>query len=95
MTAMPRFRSSQFRYGVFRFDLRKPRHPLVKLGFGLIGAAVLALLLVFGLFVGVAMLTAGLVWRIARQLRKPQAAGGEAIIEGEYRVVRDRLRSDF
>ncbi len=84
---MPRFRSSQFRYGLFRFDLRKPRHPLVKLGFGLIGVAVLALLVVFGLFAGLAMLAAGLVWRIARQLRSTRTARTDGAIEGEYRVV--------
>lgn len=84
---MPRFRASQFRYGLFRFDFRKPRHPLVKLGFGLVGVMVLALLVVFGLFAGLAMLAAGLVWRIARQLRNPQAARADGAIEGEYRVV--------
>ncbi|MBS7458358.1 hypothetical protein [Coralloluteibacterium stylophorae] len=72
------------------FDLRKPRHPLVKLGFGLVGVALLSVLLVFGLFAGAAMLAAGVVWRLAVQLRAPQqqqAVRGGAI-DGEFRVVR-------
>lgn len=71
------------------FDLRKPRHPLVKLGFGLVGVALLSVLLVFGLFAGAAMLAAGVIWRLAVQLRSPQqqAVRGTAI-DGEFRVVR-------
>ncbi|MFC4729427.1 hypothetical protein [Coralloluteibacterium thermophilus] len=80
---------SRFRF--VQFDLRKPRHPLAKFALGVAGVAVLSLLLVFGLFVGLAMLAAGMIWRIAAQLRAPvEAPNRDGVIEGEYRVVRKR-----
>ncbi len=73
---------------------RKPRHPLVRLMMGLLGVAVLALLVVFGLFVGVAMLAITAGWRIWQRLTKPSAPPvithrpEPGVIEGEYAVVR-------
>ena len=83
---------------VFRFDARrlhaafaprKPRHPLARLAIGLLGSGVLALLVFFSVFVGVAMLTVGLVYRLMRQRGKPIAgpARDARIVDGEFRVV--------
>src|SRR3546814_17327333 len=68
------------------FAPRKPRHPLLRALLGVVGVLLLVGLLVVGLFVGVAMLTGGLVMRLLRQRGKPmaRAPGG---VEGEYRVV--------
>ena len=79
---------------VFRFDARrlhaafaprKPRHPLARLAIGLLGIGVLALLVFFSVFVGVAMLSVGLLYRLLRDRRKP--ANAPRVVEGEYRVV--------
>ena len=87
--------SRTFRFDGFRlrsaFAPRKPRHPLLRLVLGLVGVGLLCLLLVFGLFVGVAMLAGGLLFRALRQRRKPAepiAGDGGRVVEGEYRVVR-------
>ena len=84
---------------VFRFDARrlhaafaprKPRHPLARLAIGLLGIGVLALLVFFSVFVGAAMLTVGLVYRLMRNRDKPAFARGPRdarVVEGEYRVV--------
>ena len=84
---------------VFRFDARrlhaafaprKPRHPLARLAIGLLGIGVLALLVFFSVFVGAAMLTVGLVYRLLRNRDKPAFARGSRdarVVDGEYRVV--------
>ena len=65
---------------------RRPRHPLTKLGLGLIGLAVLALLLVVGVVVGTVMLAVGL---IARSLRRgPRKPVDPQAVAAEYRVLR-------
>ena len=68
-----------FQFNAFRnaFAPRKPRHPLLRLGIGLLGLAVLAVLVFVSVFVGAAML---------RQRGKPVAR--DHAMEGEYRVVR-------
>lgn len=77
-----------------RFAPRRPRHPLVRLLVGLLGAAMLALLVVFGLFVGVAMLALTAGWKLWRTLGAPSpsrivdAPATSNAIEGEYAVVR-------
>lgn len=82
----------------FRFDTsrlhaafapRKPRHPLLRVAFGLIGLALLAVFVVFGVFVGTAMLAAGLLYRLWHQRRRPRNVDqhGRHVVEGEYRVV--------
>lgn len=68
------------------FAPRKPRHPLLRIAFGLIGLALLVVLLVLGLFVGAAMVAAGLLLKLWRQRGKPIAAD-KNVVEGEYRVV--------
>src|SRR3546814_3815545 len=55
------------------FAPRKPRHPLLRALLGVVGVLLLVGLLVVGLFVGVAMLTGGLVMRLLRQRGKPMA----------------------
>lgn len=81
-----------------RFAPRRSRHPLVRLMVGLFGAALLALLVVFGLFLGVAMLALTAGWKLWKAMAAPaqpdfiQAANAETIssatIDGEYAVVR-------
>lgn len=68
------------------FAPRKPRHPLLRIAFGLVGLALLMVLLVLGLFVGAAMVVAGLALKFWRQRGKPIAAD-KRVVEGEYRVV--------
>lgn len=63
---------------------RKPRNPLLKLALGLVGVAILAVLLVVGLFVGAAMVSFGLL-RGALRARKP--AGRAGVLDAEYRIV--------
>ena len=82
----------------FRFDSsrlhaafapRKPRHPLARVALGLLGIGVLALLVFFSLFVGVAMLGVGLAYRLLRA-RKPslaRTASQARVVDGEFRVV--------
>ncbi|GAB3381513.1 hypothetical protein [Lysobacter fragariae] len=73
-----------FRFEQF-FAPRKPRHRLLRVVFGLIGLALLALLVMFGLFVGAAMVVAGVVYKLWKQRGKPVARDGA--IDAEYRVV--------
>jgi hypothetical protein len=77
-----------FRFNSFTFTPRKPRHPLLRLAFGLVGVCVLGLLLVLGLFVGAAMLMGGLLFKSLRRKPDESFAGDGNIVEGEYRVVR-------
>lgn len=74
------------------FAPRKPRHPLARLAIGLLGLGVLALLVFFSVFVGVAMLAVGLLYRLTRQcgkplLRRADAPGAQRVVDGEYRIV--------
>ena len=88
MTAVSAFRHRfVFFTNVLRAP-RKPRHPLARVALGLLGLGVLAVLVFFSVFVGAAMLGAGLVVRLLRA-RKP-AAPRERVIEGEFRAVRPR-----
>jgi hypothetical protein len=68
------------------FAPRKPRHPLLRALLGVVGVLLLAGLLVIGLFVGVAMLTGGLVMRLLRQRGRPVAQDAR-VVDGEHRVV--------
>ena len=83
MTAT-RFRRPRFDFHAFA--PRKPRHPLVRLAFGLQGLGLLLLLVLFSVFVGIAMLAAGLLYRLLKQRGKPVAPDAR-IVDGEYRVV--------
>ncbi len=66
-----------------RFAARRPRHPLARALLALTGVALLLVLLVAGVFIGIAMLLGAAVWRVLRRSGRPQARG--RIIEGEFR----------
>ena len=80
----PTFDSSRLRSA---FAPRKPRNALLRVVFGLLGLGLLAVLLVFGLFVGAAMLGAGLLLRLWRQRNQP-ITSDPRVVDAEYRVVR-------
>ena len=79
-----RFDSSRMRHA---FAPRKPRNPLLRLAFGLVGLALLCLLVFFSVFVGAAMIAGGLVYKLVRQRGKPQARDAR-VVDAEYHVVR-------
>ena len=66
---------------------RKPRHPLVRIALGLLGLGVLAVLVFFSVFVGTAMLGAGLLWRLWRSRNQP-LAHRPRVLDGQFRSVR-------
>ena len=74
------------------FAPRKPRHPLLRVLLGLTGVALLAVLLVAGLFIGAAMILFGITRRLlVRGGRGADARPADArVVVAEYRVVRDR-----
>ena len=76
----------------FRFDAftspRRPRHRLLRAILGSVGIVLLLVLLVFGLFVGAAMLLGGMLWQAWARRREPRAAQANAqTIDGSFRVV--------
>jgi len=79
-----------FQFGQFRtlFAPRKPRHPLVRVAVGLLGVAILGVMVFVGVFVGAAMIMAGLAWKLLAQRKTPARGGDANVVEGEYRVVR-------
>ena len=83
-----RFDSSFFKARLLRsaFAPRKPRRPLVRLALGLVGLGLLLLLVFFSVFVGIAMLAAGVVYRLWKQRGKPLARDPR-VVEGQYRIV--------
>lgn len=80
-----------FQFGAFRnlFEPRKPRNPLVRVAMGLLGLAILAVLVFVGVFVGAAMILIGLAWKLlsVRKARRAAPASG-SVVNAEYRVVR-------
>ena len=82
----------RFRHAFFRIAApRKPRHRLLRVLLGVLGLALLLVLIAFGVFVGAAMLGAGALlrlWALRRKTpaRKDDARGGDAL-EGHFRVV--------
>jgi len=82
-TVHARFDASQFGS---MFAPRKPRHPLLRVAVGLLGLALLAVLLVVGVVVGTAMLAAGLARRLLGRRGRPQVRAG-SVVDAEYRVV--------
>ena len=79
-----RFDSSRLRSA---FSPRKPRHPLLRLAFGLVGLGLLCLLVFFSVFVGAAMIAVGLAYKLLSQRGKPIARDSK-VMDGEFRVVR-------
>nr|WP_225539928.1 hypothetical protein [Xanthomonas sp. XNM01] len=81
----------------FRFDTaslhglfapRKPRALWLRALLGVVGLGLLALLVFFSVFVGAAMIAAGLAWRLLRGRGRTASAGDTRVVDGEYRVVR-------
>jgi hypothetical protein len=76
----------------------RPRHPLLRLLFGLIGVVLLLGVLVFGFFALLAFAFIGAIVAITRAVARshagvshaPRTAGADArVIEGEFVVVRN------
>lgn len=87
-------RNPQFYFNNFRavFAPRKPRNPLVRVALGMVGLVILAGLLVVGLFVGAAMLLAGLVLKLVNPRRNTGTAGNNRhhdsnVVDAQYTVV--------
>ena len=77
----------RFRHAFFRAAApRKPRHRLLRVLLGVLGLAVLLVLIAFGVFVGAAMLAAGALLRLWAVRRKAPARKDDALA-GEFRVV--------
>ena len=83
------------RFRAFRFDTtvlnalfspRKPRSPLLRVLLGVVGLALLAVLVFFSVFVGAAMIAAGLAWKLLRSRRSAPASG--RVVDAQYRVLR-------
>lgn len=64
---------------------RRPRSPLLRVGLGLAGVALLLVLLVAGLFIGLAMLAGGVLYRLWSQRGQPMAR--PPVLEGVYRIL--------
>lgn len=87
---------STFRTG-FRFSRQafdrfatpsRPRHPMLRIVLGLVGVGLLLALLFVSVFVGIAMLAAGMLFRLWKQRGKPLAGATRArSIDGDFRVV--------
>lgn len=65
---------------------RKPRHRALRVVLGIVGLALLAVLVMFGVFVGAAMIAAGLLVKLWKQRGKPVARDAR-VLDGEFRVV--------
>ena len=83
-------RTRYFQFGTFRnlFEPRKPRNPLVRVAVGLLGLAILAVLVFVGVFIGAAMLLAGGAWKLLAARKRPRAQGADRVMDAEYQVVR-------
>ena len=80
------FRIDRHAFRDARSTPRRRRHPLLRIVAGIVGVAVLAVLVFFSVFVGAAMLAIGLVYRLLR--KRPAAPPRDArVVEGEFQVV--------
>jgi len=70
---------------------RRPRHPFLRIALGLVGVALLLALLFVSVFVGIAMLAVGMLYRLLTHRRTPgldrAGAARAGTIDGDYRVV--------
>ena len=71
---------------LFSYCPSKPRSPLLRVLVGLLGLALLVLLVAFGLVIGMGMLLFAAVRRLLRSSR-PAPRAQEGVIEGEYTLV--------
>ena len=74
------------------FEPRKPRHRLLRFALGLLGLALVVMLVMAGVVVGATMLAAGLVYKLLVRRGKP-VARDPRIVDAEYRVVAKPLLS--
>lgn len=83
-----------FVHRIFTYSPSKPRHPLLRLALGLLGVLLLAMLVVFGLFIGLGML----LFAAARRMMRPAVNAApekiEAVIDGEFSVI-DKNRASL
>lgn len=92
------FDFSRFGAGPFQsrmraaFEPRKPRHRVLRFALGMVGVALLAMLLMFGVVVGATMLLVGLTYKLLVRRGKP-VARDPRIVDAEYRVVPKPLLS--
>jgi len=86
MTAF-RFHANAFRFDTLRngFVARR-RRPLLRVALGLVGVVLLLALVFVSVFVGIAMLAAGVVFKLLRQRGKP-VARDRRTVDGEFRVI--------
>lgn len=86
---MSAFRTG-FRFNRHAFDRftapRRPRHRMLRVILGVVGVGLLLALLFVSVFVGIAMLAAGMLWRLWKHRGKPIAARARSI-DGEFRVM--------
>ena len=70
---------------------RRPRHPFLRIALGLVGVALLLALLFISVFVGIAMLAVGMLYRLWKHRHAPgldrAKAARAGTIDGDYRVV--------
>ena len=77
-----------FIHRVFSYCPSKPRSPLMRLLFGLLGLTVLVFLLVFGIFIGAAMLMFAAARRLLTSRRPAVAADQQGdVIDAEFEMV--------
>ncbi|MDO5505953.1 MAG: hypothetical protein Q4F49_06650 [Pseudoxanthomonas suwonensis] len=65
---------------------RRPRSLPLRVALGMLGVAILLVLVVLGAVLGTLMLLGGMLMRLLGSRGKPQADGGR-ILEGRYRVI--------
>ncbi len=82
-----------FFHRVFSYRPGKPRNPLLKLLLGVVGLALLAVLVVFGLVIGLGMLLFAAVRRLLRGRAVPARVASPDVIEGEFTLVRKNVDS--
>ena len=80
-----RFRTARNRFAGFAAP-RRPRHRILRVVLGVIGVGLLLTLLFVSVFVGIAMLGAGMLWRLWTQRNRPLFVH-DAPIDGDFRVV--------
>jgi hypothetical protein len=79
------FRNVRHRFNGFTAP-RRPRHRILRVTLGIIGVGLLLALLFVSVFVGIAMLGAGMLWRLWKQRKQPLFVRGTPI-DGDFRVV--------
>lgn len=89
--------SSSFRFDRHRFqsrmrsafEPRKPRHRVLRFVLGVVGLALLAVLVMFSVALGAAMLAAGLLYRAwtGRGRIGPTSRPAGRVVDADFRVV--------